>query len=118
VLSWDSSAGGSYGENVPTTLTAGLAVRPHDGLLLEVDLDKSLHLDTDDVVRAGTELALFRVARVRGGYRTTLGEGASDEYSLGAGASFPAGTAVMTLDIAYLFGGLSNTLRLSLEASL
>jgi hypothetical protein len=118
VLSWDSSAAGSYGENVPTTLAAGLGIRPRDGLLLEVDLDKSLHLDTDDVVRAGAELELFGVARVRGGYCTALRERASDEYSLGAGASFPAGTAMMTLDVAYLFGDLSNTLRLSLEAAL
>jgi len=118
VLNWDSSASGSYGENVPASLVAGLAMSPHDRLTIEVDVDKSLHLDVDDVVRAGASLELFDVATLRGGYRTALQEGASDEYSIGAGASFPAGVAVMTLDLAYLFSDLDNTLRFTLSAAM
>jgi hypothetical protein len=118
VLNWDSSASGSYGENVPTSVVAGLAIRPHDRLLIEVDVDKSLHLDVDDLVRAGASIELFGVATLRGGYRTALQEGASDEYSIGAGASFPAGVTVMTLDLAYLFSDLDNTLRFSLGVAL
>jgi hypothetical protein len=118
VLNWDSSAAGSYGENVPMTLSAGVAMRPHDNVLLEVDLDKSLSSDVKDVLRAGAEVRAFGVAALRGGYISTLPEGDSEEYSIGAGATFPAGSTVMTFDIAYLFGRLDNTLRFSLGAAL
>jgi len=118
MLNWDSSAAGSYGENVPAALAMGIAVRPRDHLLLEVDLDKALHRDANDIVRAGAELTLFGMACLRGGYVTTLSEDEQDEYSIGAGATFPAGTTVMTLDVAYLFGRLDDTLRLSLGVAL
>jgi len=117
-LGWESSAAGAYDENVPTSLVAGIAMRPHERLLLEVDLDRALHLDVDDVVRAGAEIGLFGMASLRGGYRTTLTENGSDEYSIGGGATFPAGAASMTLDAAYLFGELDNTLRFSLGVAL
>lgn len=118
MLNWDSSAAGSYGENVPAALAIGVAMRPHDLVLLEVDLDKALHRDTNGVVRAGAELTVFGMARLRGGYVTTLSVDDSSEYSVGAGATFPAGTTAMTLDIAYLFGHLDNTLRFSLGVAL
>ncbi|MCK4408952.1 MAG: hypothetical protein KAW67_02635 [Candidatus Eisenbacteria sp.] len=118
MLNWDSSAAGSYGENVPAALAIGIAMRPHDHVLLEADLDKALHRDVNDIVRAGAELTLFGVARLRGGYVATLSEDESEEYSVGAGATFPAGTTVMTLDVAYLFGRLDDTLRFSLGVAL
>ena len=118
VLNWDSSAAGSYRENVPAALVMGIAMRPHDYGLLEVDLDKALHRDVNDIVRAGVELTLFDVASLRGGYVTTLSEDEYDEYSVGAGATFPAGTTAMTLDVAYLFGHLDDTLRFSLGVAL
>jgi hypothetical protein len=118
MLNWDSSAAGSYGENVPATVSAGVAIRPHDGLLVELDLDKTIGGDADDVIRAGAELGLFGVAHLRGGYITRLPEGDPDEYSVGAGATFPAGSTSMTLDAAYLFGHLDNTLRFSLGVAL
>jgi len=118
VLNWDSSAAGSYGENVPAALGIGVAMRPHDRVLLEVDLDKSLHRDTNGIVRAGAELALFGMACLRGGYVTTLSEDEHNEYSIGAGATFPAGPTVMTLDVAYLFGHLDDTLRFALGVAL
>ncbi len=92
--------------------------RPHEQLLLEVDLDKALHSDVNDVVRAGAALTLFKVATLRGGYITRLPEGEPEEFSVGAGASFPAGATSMTLDVAYLFGHLDNTLRFSLGVAL
>ena len=118
MLNWDSSAAGAYGENVPAALAIGVAMRPHDHVLLEIDLDKALHQDTNGVVRAGAELTLFGVACLRGGYVTTLSEDESDEFSIGAGATFPAGTTAMTLDVAYLFGRLADTLRFSLGVAL
>jgi len=118
MLNWDSSAAGSYGESVPAALVIGVAMRPHDRVLLEVDLDKALHRDANGIVRAGAELTLFGVACLRGGYVTTLSEDESDEFSIGAGATFPAGATVMTLDAAYLFGRLADTLRFSLGVAL
>jgi hypothetical protein len=118
VLNWDSSAAGSYGENVPAAFSAGVAVTPREGLLVEVDVDRLLNSDVDPVVRAGAEVRLFGVASLRGGYTTALPEGDPDEYSIGAGATFPAGATVMTLDAAYLFGNLDNTLRFSLGVAL
>ncbi|MFH1864504.1 MAG: hypothetical protein ABIK85_01350 [Candidatus Eisenbacteria bacterium] len=118
LLNWDSSAAGSYGENVPTALSAGIAMRPHDHVLLEVDLEKALHADVRDVLRAGAEVTVFGVATLRGGYITMLPEGDTEEYSVGGGASFPAGATVMTLDVAYLFGHLDDTLRFSLGVAL
>jgi hypothetical protein len=118
VLNWDSSSAGSYGENVPATLSAGIAITPHDGLLIEIDLDETFGGDADDVLRAGAEISLFDVACLRGGYITRLPAGDPDEYSVGAGATFPAGSATMTLDAAYLFGHLENTLRFSLGVAL
>lgn len=118
VLNWDSSAAGTYGENVPTALSAGVAMRPHDRVLLEVDLEKALDADMKDVLRAGAEVTIFGVATLRGGYITLLPEGDTEEYSVGGGASFPAGGTVMTLDAAYLFGNLEDTLRFSLGVAL
>ena len=118
MLNWDSSAAGSYGENVPTALSAGVAMRPHDQFLLEVDLEKGLGDDVKTVLRAGAEVAVFGVARLRAGYITMLPEGDTEEYSVGGGASFPAGSTVMTLDVAYLFGHLDDTLRFSLGVTL
>jgi hypothetical protein len=118
VLNWDSSAAGSYGENIPAAFSAGVAVTPHEGLVVEVDVDRLLNSDVDPVVRAGAEVRLFGVASLRGGYSTALPEGDPDEYSVGAGATFPAGGTVMILDAAYLFGNLDNTLRFSLGVAL
>ena len=118
VLNWDSSAAGSYGENVPTALSAGVAMRPHDHVLLEVDLEKALDADVKDVLKAGAEVTVFGVATLRAGYVTMLPEGDTEEYSIGGGASFPAGTTQMTLDVAYLFGHLDDTLRFSLGVAL
>jgi len=118
VLNWDSSVSGSYGENVPPALVAGVAMRPSSALLMEIDLDKSLSSDTDDLVRAGLELELFEVASLRGGYRVALPDGEAEEFSLGAGASVETGGKTVTLDLGYLFGPLENTLRLTLGVGL
>jgi hypothetical protein len=117
-LNWDSSESGSYGENVPAALIMGAEMTARDNLTLEIDLDKSLRQDVSDVVAAGAELVLFDVAAVRAGYRTALPERELEEFSVGAGAGVMAGTTEITLDIAYLFGPLDGTLRLTLNIAL
>ncbi len=118
VLNWDSSAAGSYAENVPAALALGVSVRPSDSILIEVDLDKSLRSDNNDIVRAGAEVRLFGVASLRGGYSTALPEGERQEFAVGAGATATAAATDITLDLAYLFGDLENTLRLTIGFAL
>jgi hypothetical protein len=113
-LTWDSSVGGSYGEAVPPALLAGVSADVGGSVRIEVDLDKALSADRGDIVAAGSEVRLFRIATVRAGYRRALSAGDFEEYAVGAGAVVPVGDAEATVDIAYLFGRLENTLRFSL----
>lgn len=117
-LAWESSASGSYSENVPAQLTAGLRAAPREGVALEVDVEKSLSPDNPDRVLAGLELSLWGVADLRGGYRRALGAGELEEYTLGGGASVDAGALALRVDVAYVFGQLDDTLRFSLGVEL
>jgi hypothetical protein len=117
-LTWDSAEEGSSSEDVPSALVMGLAVRPTDNVLLAVDIDKALHLDSRDMVMAGAEVDLFGVASVRGGYRKALPPGELEEWAVGAGARVPAGNVEIALDLAYLLGHLDNTLRFSVGLGL
>lgn len=112
VLSWDSSARGTYDEGVPATLTLAVGSTPWHDLSVEVDLEKALHLDRRDMVLAGAELRLFRVAAIRGGYRRALPPGDLEEFSVGAGATVTAGTTAISVDVTYLLGHVDDTLRL------
>ncbi len=111
ILNWDTSARGSYEENVPPALILGLAVELCDDVAIEINLDKALHQDNHDLVMVGAEATFFRVAALRGGYRKALPPGGLEEFSLGGGAKVSAGDQDITLDAAYLFGRLENTLR-------
>ena len=117
-LTWDSSVSGSYGENVPAGLTIGLRVAPHGAFSIEMDIEKSLHLDSPDRVLVGAEVALWDVAHIRGGYRRALPPGDLEEYTVGAGATVDAGSVRLGVDFAYVFGQLENTMRFSLSAEL
>ncbi len=117
-LSWDSSASGSYSENVPAGLTLGLRTRPHEAVSVELDVDKSLRLDNPDRALLGVNLELWGVAWIRGGYRRTLAAGGADEYTAGAGASVRVGSVVWRVDVAYLFGELDDTMRFALGLDL
>lgn len=117
-LTWESSASGSYSENVPAGLTIGLRAIPHGHIAVEVDIEKALRLDNADRILAGIEFSLWDVADVRGGYRRVLASGDSDEYTVGAGASLGAGSMRLRVDVAYLFGQIENTMRFSLGVEL
>jgi hypothetical protein len=113
-LRWNSSARGSYDECVPPALAVGVAAEPRPSLRVEADLDKALTLDGRDAVAAGASLRVFDFAVVRAGYRRVLSDDAFDEYALGCGAAVPAGHGRFTLDVAYLFGRLEDSLRFTL----
>jgi hypothetical protein len=112
-LRWRSSAAGSYDEGVPATLVVGIAAEPRPGLRLEIDLDKALRADNGDVVAAGASFVIAGVATVRGGYRRALPPDQFEEYAVGCGAAVPTGHGRIALDVAYLFGRLEDTLRLT-----
>jgi hypothetical protein len=112
-LRWDSSAAGSYGEGVPAALVVGIAADPRPSLRIEVDLDKALRADNGDVVAAGASLSIADVAVLRAGYRRALPPDEFEEYAVGCGAAVPTGHGRITLDVAYLFGRLDDTLRLT-----
>jgi hypothetical protein len=114
VLNWDSSTRGSYEEGVPTDLVVGVAYEPWANASIEVDLEKALRLDRDDTVLAGAELRVMEVAALRGGYRRALGSGELEEFSFGAGATVSPGAAAITVDVAYVFGHVEDTLRIGL----
>jgi hypothetical protein len=112
VLRWDTSVRGSYTEDVPTALVAGVAAEPRSGLVIEADLDKALRADDQDLLALGVELAIFDVASLRGGYRRAFPHDTFEEFTVGAGATVRAGGSDVTIDVAYLFGRLDDTLRL------
>jgi hypothetical protein len=112
-LKWDSSAAGTYNEGVPAALVVGIAADPRPGLRVEIDLDKALHADNGDVVAAGASLSIADIATLRAGYRRALPPDEFEEYAVGCGAAVPTGHGRISLDVAYLFGRLEDTLRLT-----
>lgn len=112
VLNWDSSSSGSYEEGVPPALVVGVAVQTTESSVIEVDLDKALRQDCRDLVAVGGEVSLFGMAALRAGYRKALAPHDFEEFTVGAGASMPTGASAVTLDVAYVFGKLEDTLRL------
>jgi len=117
-LTWESSASGSYDENVPGLMSLGLRAVPHGAVGLEVDVERSLGADNPTRVLAGIEASLWNVAELRGGYRKALPPGDLEEYTLGAGASIDAASMLLRVDFSYLFGQLDNTMRFSLGVEL
>jgi hypothetical protein len=116
-LTWNSSACGSYEENVPTALTLGFMVAPREAVSLELDLDKSLRQDNPDRLMVGAEVEILEVASLRGGYLRALPPGELEEYTLGAGTDIPVGSTTFSVDFAYIFGHLENTMRFSLRVA-
>ncbi|MFH1501526.1 MAG: hypothetical protein ABIG03_00630 [Candidatus Eisenbacteria bacterium] len=115
ILNWDSSSSGSYEEGVPPALVFGVAVELAESALVEVDLDKALRLDGRDLVSVGGEVEMFGVAALRAGYRVALAPHEYEEFSLGGGASVTTSRSEITLDVAYVFGKLADTLRLGVR---
>lgn len=113
-LRWDTSSSGAYDEAVPPVVVFGVAVDLGTYLVAEVDLDKALHLDGRDLVSVGCEASLFGITSLRAGYRRALSPDELEEFSVGGGASVAVGCREATLDLAYVFGELENTLRLGL----
>ncbi len=119
---WDANnqAGTAKGgsESVPSRLRAGLGIMPSRRTLLEVDLEKSLHLDVRDRIYAGVEQVLFNLLTLRGGYARNLDASVPNRVvAVGGGiaVTLPRTDVDVGLDVAYLFTELQNFPHVSLR---
>ena len=112
-LSWDSSVGGTYDEAVPSVVSIGAAVTAAGRLTVEAGFDMALEDGARDFASMGVELALFDVAALRGGYRTSVTDDTLDEFTAGGGVSTSLGSATVGVDVAYVFSELEDTLRMA-----
>ena len=115
MVNWDTSSGGGCSEGAVPALIVGIALEPRNGLVFEIGLDESLYSDGRDTVSLGTEIRLFGIAALRGGYREDMTFSELEEYSPGAGAEIATGNALIDVDPGYLFGDTKNTLRPTLD---
>lgn len=105
-LSWDSkneigTAKGKYSEGLPASMTFSYA-RIEDKFIVSMDLDKSLHSDTEDYLALGTEYHLFKnVMDLRAGYSQEIATGLNKKYSFGTGFQLMLGKNKFNVDIAY-----------------
>jgi hypothetical protein len=105
--SWSSknevgTAKGRYSENLPPQLLFGF-VRLEDRFNIALQLEKSIHLDTDDSIALGIEFHVIpRVMDIRAGFSNELLSGENKKYSCGIGFSIPfVHSQNLSLDIAY-----------------
>lgn len=106
-LNWSSdneigTAKGDYSEGLPAGLVIGVG-RVAQDYSIAIDLDKSLHKDTEDIFKLGAEYLFFDdIMALRGGYSQELLTGENKKYSLGAGFKVGIwGTSKLSLDLAY-----------------
>ncbi|HPM02299.1 MAG: hypothetical protein KA886_00245 [Candidatus Cloacimonetes bacterium] len=124
IISWNSenevgTAKGKYSEGLPATLVFGFG-READKYSFALDLDKSIHSDTEDIFKLGTEYHLFKeLMSIRGGYSQELLTGNNKRYSIGTGFNIkPSGKYKVSLDLAYQIETNwenHNTLRISCD---
>ncbi len=123
-ISWDSenetgTANGKYSEGLPVGMTIGFG-RVANKYSFALDLDKSLHSDTEDIFKLGTEYNLFKdLMAIRAGYSQELLTGHNKRYSVGTGFNInPNGKYKISLDLAYQIETIwekHNTLRISCD---
>ena len=116
-VSWSSSALGTYTQGNPVQLIAGALVRPWSRTAVAVDLEKSVHRDTDDHVRFGVERGLFGFFSLRGGLSQRLEPAAPLEAHFGCGAALLLQNLQMRIDLAYSLLELHDTVAFSIGLS-
>jgi len=115
VVSWNTSAKGSYGQPSPMGGKIGLAFLWPESWIVSMDLDKSFYRDTQDHLRFGIEKSLFSMLYLRSGLHTRLSPDSYLDYHLGLGISrITINQAQLSLDMAYVMDQLQNALRCSL----
>jgi len=104
------------GERVPTTLLLGMGYVVNRGLNFELNLKKSLHLDTEDRLFFGLERRVFSFLELRGGMNQNLGSAEVGRgYALGFSLAqeFERIPLDFSLDFAYLINELQNFYHIS-----
>ncbi len=123
-INWHSenqvnTAMGDYSEGLPAGLIFGYS-KLYNKLTFSIDLDKSFHLDTEDVFKTGGEYLLFNdLLALRCGYSQELLTGDNKRYSLGTGFKMNVWNhSILHLDLAYQIETQwekHNNLRISCE---
>lgn len=115
-ITWNSSASGSYQEDVPTTMAVGLAFQPNRRVLLTFDMKPALYSDVYTRFAAGAEYKLLKVIALRAGVAQNIGAARLNrDVTAGLGVDVPIfGTATLNAGAGYLFNELVNTPRVGL----
>lgn len=123
-ITWKSenevnTAQGTYNEDLPAGLVFGYS-RIVNKLTFSIDLDKSLHADTEDLFKTGGEYLLFNdLMALRAGYSQEMLTGKNKRYSLGTGFNLNVwNKSKVNFDIAYQIETnweKHNNLRISCE---
>ncbi len=96
------TAKSSYSEDIPTAIIFGYALEKKN-ITFSLDYDKSHHQDTEDEIKTGFEIKLFKnIFALRTGYAQELFTAENKRFSMGTGFQFNIWkkTAV-ALDLAY-----------------
>ena len=106
-ISWDSknevgTAKGNYSEGLPTSIIFGYG-KESELYSFALDLDKSIHSDTDDLIMFGAEYNVFKdIMTIRSGYSQEMMTGDNKRYSVGTGFNINPNTKYkLFLDLAY-----------------
>ena len=106
-LWWNSenevgTAQGNYTEDIPTAIVFGYAIEKKN-ITFSLDYDKSHHRDTEDEIKTGLELKLFKnILALRTGYSRELLTAENKKLSLGTGFQFNIWkNTKVALDLAY-----------------
>lgn len=123
-ITWDSknevgTASGKYSEGLPTTLIFGYG-KIGSKYSFALDLDKSIHSDTEDVLKVGVDYILFKdIMTICTGYSQEMMTGENKKYSFGTGFNInPKQKYKIFLDLAYQIETnweKHNTFRLSCD---
>ena len=104
----------SYSESIPRTLVFGLARSIRQGAFLTLDWEQALYSDTFNKIHVGTEIQVFQLIVLRGGFWQNVEGDINRNYSAGMGLNYTARRVAVQFDFAYLFNDLANTPRVSL----
>ena len=127
MLNWNSRAddlnySNSYNEDIPASLTIGMAVKSSKKMTLALDFKKSLRLDTHDRIAFGVEKEIFHFLIPRFGVSQNL-FAATDELNrhlnagLGIKTEFPESNIAVAFNFAYQFTDINPTLRFGIDMS-
>jgi len=113
-ISWNSTASGIYTQGSPMRIVGGVAFLPRNDFIITLDLDKSLHSDTQDRLHIGSEKRFFNLFSLRTGAFQSMIAAAEMNYNAGFGCQYTAfNNMTFYLDLAYVMQAIENNVRVS-----